>query len=140
MNIATEGNAFMKMEFKRKAGVLLAVSSLPSPYGIGTFGKEAYVFVDKLAEASQGYWQVLPLSPTSYGDSPYQALSAFAGNPYFIDLDELIKDGLLSESDVVDLKTVANEEYVDYENIYIKRYPVLRRAFANWKTLQDITA
>jgi len=140
MNIATEGNAFMKMEFKRKAGVLLAVSSLPSPYGIGTFGKEAYVFVDKLAEASQGYWQVLPLSPTSYGDSPYQALSAFAGNPYFIDLDELIKDGLLSESDVVDLKTVANEEYVDYENIYIKRYPVLRRAFANWKTLQDIAA
>ena len=71
----------------RAAGVLLAISSLPSKYGIGTLGKEAYHFVDQLAKANQRYWQVLPVGPTSYGDSPYQSFSAFAGNPYFIDLE-----------------------------------------------------
>lgn len=73
----------------RAAGVLLPVSSLPSKYGIGTFGKAAYKWVDFLAEAGQKYWQVLPLGPTSYGDSPYQSFSAFAGNPYFVDLEFL---------------------------------------------------
>ena len=75
------------MKKKRGAGILLPISSLPSPYGIGTLGAEAYASVDQLAEAKQSYWQVLPVGPTSFGDSPYQSFSAFAGNPYFIDLD-----------------------------------------------------
>ena len=79
---------------KRASGILLPVFSLPSKYGIGCFSREAYDFVDRLKEAGQSYWQVLPLSPTSYGDSPYQALSSFAGNPYFIDLDLLAEEGL----------------------------------------------
>ena len=81
---------------KRSSGILLAVSSLPSPYGIGTLGKAAYDFADFLHEAGQHYWQMLPLGPTSYGDSPYQSFSTFAGNPYFIDLDMLMADGLLN--------------------------------------------
>ena len=83
----------------RGSGILLHISSLPGPYGIGTFGKEAYNFIDFLTKAKQKYWQVLPLGPTSYGDSPYQTLSAFAGNPYFIDLDILKEQGLLEEDD-----------------------------------------
>ena len=79
----------MQKRFDRSAGILMPVSSLPSPYGIGTFGKSAYDFVDNLAKARQKFWQVLPLGPTSYGDSPYASFSAFAGNPYFIDLEKL---------------------------------------------------
>ena len=78
----------------RAVGVLMPVSSLPGPYGIGCFGREAYRFVDFLAQAGQTVWQVLPLGPTGYGDSPYQSCSAFAGNPYFIDLDALKAEGL----------------------------------------------
>ena len=77
----------------RASGVLLPVSSIPSEYGIGCFSKEAYDFVDQLAEAGQQYWQILPLGPTGYGDSPYQSCSTFAGNPYFIDLKELTEKG-----------------------------------------------
>ena len=84
----------------RGAGILMPVSSLPSPYGIGTLGKEAYDFVDRLVQAGQKYWQVLPAGPTSFGDSPYQSFSAFAGNPYFIDLDTLIREGLLKQQEV----------------------------------------
>ena len=79
----------------RKSGILMHITSLPGPYGIGSMGKRAYEFVDFLAESGQSYWQLLPLSPTGYGDSPYQAFSAFAGNPYLIDLDTLIDEGLL---------------------------------------------
>ena len=82
---------------KRSSGVLLPISSLPSRYGIGTLGKEAYDFIDFLKRAGQSWWQVLPIGPTSYGDSPYQSFSIFAGNPYFIDLDELVKNGLLKQ-------------------------------------------
>ncbi len=87
----------------RKSGVLLHISSLPSNYGIGTFGKAAYDFVDFLKEAEQTFWQILPLGPTSYGDSPYQTFSAFANNPYFIDLDLLIKQGLLHKNEITAL-------------------------------------
>ena len=80
---------------KRSSGVLMHISSLPSPYGIGTLGKAAYAFADFLSDAGQSYWQMLPLGPTGYGDSPYQCASAYAGNPYLIDLDLLIEDGLL---------------------------------------------
>src|SRR5690554_6314701 len=89
----------------RKAGILLHISSLPSNYGIGTFGKEAYNFVDFLESTEQSYWQILPLGPTSYGDSPYQTFSAFAMNPYFIDLDFLVKDKLLKRQEIIDSET-----------------------------------
>ena len=88
---------------KRTAGILLPISSLPSKYGIGCFSKEAYEFVDKLVEAGQTYWQVLPLSPTGYGDSPYQSCSTYAGNHYLIDLDMLVKDGLLKKEELQNL-------------------------------------
>ena len=84
---------------KRASGVLLPISSLPSKYGIGCFSKEAYKWIDQLKEAGQSYWQILPLAPTSYGDSPYQSFSSFAGNPYFIDLEELIEEGVLTRKE-----------------------------------------
>ena len=116
----------------RASGILLAISSLPSKYGIGCFSKEAYSFVDKLVEAGQAYWQILPLGPTGYGDSPYQSFSAFAGNPYFIDLEALIEQGLISEADCTALAVDADPARVDYEKQYTKRYPILRKAFAAW--------
>ena len=82
---------------ERASGILLPVSSLPSLYGIGAFSKSAYEFVDQLVEAGQTYWQILPLGPTSYGDSPYQSFSTFAGNPYFISLEDLIEEGVLTK-------------------------------------------
>ena len=83
----------------RSSGILMHISSLPSPYGIGTMGKEARKFVDFLEKSAQSYWQVLPVGPTSYGDSPYQSFSAFAGNPYFIDLNYLVKERLLTKKE-----------------------------------------
>ena len=114
----------------RGAGVLLPVSSLPSRFGIGTFGREAYRFVDFLQAAGQRYWQVLPLGPTSYGDSPYQSFSAFAGNPYFIDLETLVQEGLLMQDEADAPDWGADPADVDYAKIYQYRFPVLRRAFA----------
>ena len=109
-------------ELERGAGILLPISSLPSPYGIGTLGKAAYEFVDTLKRAGQMYWQVLPVGPTSYGDSPYQSFSAFAGNPYFIDFDMLIEEGLLVPDDVECIKWCNDEEFVEYDVIYHNRY------------------
>ena len=83
----------------RASGILLPVSSLPGKYGIGCFSKEAYDFVDVLEKANQKYWQILPIGPTSYGDSPYQSFSTFAGNPYFISLEKLIEEELLTEEE-----------------------------------------
>ena len=113
----------------RYAGILLPISSLPSPYGIGTFSKSARQVVDQLEAAGQHYWQILPLGPTGYGDSPYQSFSAFAGNPYFIDLDALIEEGLLkkSEVDTVDFGQV-DETKVDYYKLYTNRFTVLKLA------------
>ena len=102
----------------RQSGVLLAISSLPSRYGIGCFSKEAYEFVDFLEQAGQKLWQILPIGPTGYGDSPYQSFSSFAGNPYFIDLETLIAEGYLTEADCDACDFGSNEEYVDYEKIY----------------------
>lgn len=114
----------------RSSGILLPIFSLPNPYGIGTFGKEAYQFVDFLEECNQSYWQVLPLGPTSYGDSPYQSFSVFAGNPYFIDFDLLAEDGLLEKEDYAHLldETLS----IDYGKLYNTRYVVLKKAFANF--------
>ena len=117
--------------FDRSAGILMPVSSLPAPYGIGTFGKSAYELVDKLVEARQKYWQVLPIGPTSFGDSPYASFSAFAGNPYFIDLDILIEEGLIERNYVNSFMWNLEDKYVDYGLIYNSRFKVLRTAFEN---------
>ena len=114
---------------KRACGVLLPISSLPSKYGIGCFSKEAYKWVDQLRDAGQSYWQILPLTPTSYGDSPYQSPSSFAGNPYFIDLEELIEEGLLTKKECDAINWGGNSSYVDYEALSIHRLEVLKKAF-----------
>ncbi|MBQ2783312.1 MAG: 4-alpha-glucanotransferase, partial [Oscillospiraceae bacterium] len=127
---------------ERSAGILLSVSSLPSPYGIGTLGKAAYEFADFLAAAGQKYWQLLPLGPTSYGDSPYQSFSTFAGNPYFIDLDMLIEDELLTEEEVTMRDWGSNARAVDYGKIYENRFEVLAIAKARgWeRDREDVAA
>lgn len=121
------------MGSKRKSGILMHISSLPSEYGIGRFSKEAYDFVDYLAGCEQKYWQILPLSPTSYGDSPYQSFSIHAGNPYFIDLETLVEEGLLNKSDFESIKWYDDERYVDYDKLYKENFKVLRKAYAKFK-------
>lgn len=113
----------------RESGVLLPVASLPSDYGIGCFSKEAYEFVDQLKAGGQKNWQILPLGPTGYGDSPYQSFSTFAGNPYFIDLETLIKEGLLTREECDACDFGDNAEFIDYEKIYFSRFKILRKAF-----------
>ena len=113
----------------RASGVLMPVSSLPSRYGIGCFSKEAYEFVDCLECAGQSKWQVLPLGPTGYGDSPYQPFSTFAGNPYFIDLDTLVEEGLLYKEECERLQCGGDPRFVDYERIYFSRNEILRKAY-----------
>ena len=108
----------------------MPISSLPSNYGIGTFGKEAYKFADFLAAAGQKAWQLLPLGPTSYGDSPYASFSTFAGNPYFIDLDMLIEDELLKKAEVEAVDWGSDPMNVDYGKIYCNRFDILRLACA----------
>ncbi len=111
----------------RRAGILLPLFSLPSPYGIGTMGQSARDFIDFLVKAGQSCWQVLPVGPTSFGDSPYQSFSSFAGNPYFIDLDDLAAEGLLSPEEYKTLDW-GDPRTVDYALLYQNRYPVLRKA------------
>ena len=146
-------------KFERNAGILMPVSSLPSPYGIGTFGKDAYDFVTFVKECNHKYWQVLPLGPTTYGDRPYQSYSAFAGNPYFVDLDMLIEAGFLLKSEVISRDwgdgivpvnvseddavngrfgsyrdgNIGDERYVSYEKIYNNRFDILRIAYNRFK-------
>ena len=112
----------------RAGGILLHISSLPGNYGIGTFGDRAYGFVDFLAKAGQKYWQVLPLGPTSHGDSPYQTFSAFAGNPYLIDLDLLVRAGLLMPEECQGLEP-KRPNWVDYAQQYQNRFPVLKATY-----------
>ena len=146
-------------KFERNAGILMPVSTLPSPYGIGTFGRDAYDFVTFVKECNHKYWQVLPLGPTTYGDSPYQSYSAFAGNPYFVDLDMLIEAGFLLKSEVISRDwgdgivpvnvseddavngrfgtyrdgNIGDERYVSYEKIYNNRFDILRIAYNRFK-------
>ncbi|MBR2765333.1 MAG: 4-alpha-glucanotransferase [Blautia sp.] len=129
----------------RTSGILFPVFSIPSRYGIGCFSKEAYDFVDFLAQAGQGCWQILPIGPTGYGNSPYQPLSAFAGNPYFISPDDLIKDGLLKREDVDGLFFGSDEEKVDYGALYENRFTMLKKACdafleKNGLSVQDLIA
>lgn len=116
-------------ELTRGAGILLAITSLPSSYGIGTLGKAAFQFVNLLVDLKQSYWQVLPIGPTSFGDSPYQSYSAFAGNPYLIDLDELVEQGLLREEEIRSFYWGSDEADIDYAVIYENRFKVLRMAY-----------
>ena len=113
---------------KRSSGILLPISSLASKYGIGCFDKKAYEFVDYLKEAGQSYWQILPLGPTSYGDSPYQSFSTFAGNPYYIDLNEFVLNGLLTKVECEQVGFKDNDD-IDYGLLYSKRYALLKKAF-----------
>ena len=122
---------------KRGAGIVMPITSLPSDYGIGTMGKEARRFIDFLHTAKQTYWQILPLGPTSYGDSPYQSFSSFAGNPYLIDLDELHKDGLLRKKEYAEGSWGDNPLRVDYGLIYASRYEVLTTMMRLSKTKRD---
>lgn len=126
----------MEKKKKRGSGILLHISSLPSDYGIGTFGKEAYRFADFLKKSGQSYWQILPLGQTSYGDSPYQSFSINAGNPYFIDLDLLCSDGLLNKEEYSFLNWGENSTKIDYKVLYDTRYVVLEKAF-NRFDIQD---
>ena len=117
-----------RVEFKRSSGILMPIFSLPSPYGIGTMGKAARDFVDFLADAGQSWWQVLPLGKTSYGDSPYQSPSVFAGNPYFIDLDMLVDEGMLTREEIEAIDWGDDPERVDYGKMYENRMELLKKA------------
>lgn len=122
------------MELERGSGILMHITSLPSPYGVGTLGAAAFRFVDFLAEAGQRYWQVLPLGMTGYGNSPYQSCSAFAGNINLIDLDILVEQGYLSPSDVRNIDWGGCQARVDYGKIYVNRGKVLDKAAATFDT------
>ena len=119
----------------RSAGILLSITSLPSPYGIGTIGKEARKFADFLKKAGQTVWQILPVGPTSYGDSPYQSFSTYAGNPYLIDLDTLCDEGLVAKEQIESFDWGSNNAEVDYEKIDNNRFEALKIAYNNYKKL-----
>ena len=115
----------------KKAGILLPIFSLPSRYGIGDFGKEAYKFIDFLSACGQSIWQILPLTQTSFGDSPYQSPSAFAMNPYFIDPEQLCQKGYVTRDELLPLR--ADVGNIDYGRLYETRYPFLRLAFSRFR-------
>ncbi len=125
-------------KIERSSGILMPIFSLPSPYGIGTLGEAARDFIDFLAESKQAWWQILPVGPTSYGDSPYQSPSTHAGNPYFIDLDILVSDGLLKQSEIDELFWGDDPTLVDYGALYQNRYTLLQKACdRGWKKDAD---
>ena len=117
----------------RKSGILMHISSLPSDYGIGTMGKEAYKFVDFLKSAKQKCWQILPIGPTSYGDSPYQGFSAFAGNPYLIDPEELVEKGWLARKTLESVQWSQRDDQVDFRQMYDERLHMLQAAFHGFR-------
>ena len=124
---------------KRTSGVLMHITSLPSKYGVGTFGKEAYEFVDFLNEAKFGIWQILPLNLTSYGDSPYQSPSNYGYSYYLIDLDTLIEKGLLTKEDLEGVYFGENPRRVNFEALFNNKIPLLKKAFANYKKEEAFT-
>ena len=121
----------------RESGMLFPVFSLPSKFGIGCFSREAYEFVDFLEKSGQGFWQILPVGPTGFGNSPYQPFSAFAGNPYFISPETLIEEGLLTWDECNGRDWGGNAESVDYGALYENRFEVLRLAFDRFKERDD---
>ncbi|MBJ8325930.1 4-alpha-glucanotransferase [Streptococcus pacificus] len=122
---------------KRASGVLMHITSLPGKFGIGTFGKEAYDFIDFLVETKQTYWQILPLTTTSFGDSPYQSFSAMAGNTHLIDFDFLAQEGILEETDYANVVFSRNDEEVDYELLFDTRRPILEKAVDNFLSIEE---
>ena len=124
----------------RESGILMHITSLPGRYGIGTMGKSAYSFVDFLKKAGQSYWQILPLNPTSYGDSPYQSCSTFAGNHYLIDLDTLVEEGLLKEEELAPIVWCSWENKVDYGKQYDNRLKVLRLAYDRFESNEEFVS
>lgn len=122
---------------KRSSGILMHISSLSGEYGIGDFGKCAYDFIDFLHAAGQKLWQILPLGVTGYGDSPYQAFSAFAGNPYFIDLNEFLEKGWITKEDLSTLSEINKDEKIRYDLLYTERYKVLRKGFESFKKTKE---
>ena len=124
----------------RKSGILMHISSLPGPYGVGSMGRAAYDFVDFLVSAGQAYWQILPLSPTGYGDSPYQSFSTFAGNHYLIDLDTLVSEGLLLPGELEGIDWGTAEDRVDFGKLYNERARVLKLAFDRFEETEDYHA
>jgi 4-alpha-glucanotransferase len=121
----------------RESGILMHITSLPGPYGVGTMGKQAYAFVDFLKDAGQSCWQILPLNPTGYGDSPYQSCSTFAGNHYLIDLENLINEGLLYREEVDSIQWNWNDNKTDYGLLYNNRLNVLRKAYSRFNGSED---
>lgn len=122
----------------RKAGILLPIFSLPSEYGIGTLGRAAYRWVDFLNDAHQKLWQVLPVGPTSYGDSPYQSFSAFAGNPYFIDLELLCDQKLLTKDECAAIQWEYTSKKIEYKILYDNRFSLLRKAYQRYPMKQSL--
>ena len=124
----------------RHSGILMHITSLPAPYGVGTMGKSALEFIDFLEKAGQTLWQILPLSPTGYGDSPYQSCSTYAGNHYLIDLDALVQDGLLTSEELSGIFWGGNAEKVDFGLLYQHRLPVLRKAYSRFTDAEALDA
>ncbi len=124
----------------RGSGILMHITSLPSPYGIGTMGEESYKFVDFLKKAGQQYWQILPLTPTGYGDSPYQSCSTYAGNHYLIDLDMLVKQGLLKTEEITSCAWGQDENRADFGLLYCSRLNVLRKAYDRFQDMEALDA
>lgn len=125
---------------KRSSGILMHLTSLPGPYGVGTMGSQARAFVDFLQEAGQSYWQILPLTPTGYGDSPYQSCSTFAGNHYLIDLPTLVEDGLLKKEELDCICWSESDEKADFGKLYNHRLPVLRLAYQRFRGGREFDA
>ena len=140
--IHTSSNFYLKVEgySMRSSGILMHITSLPGKYGVGTMGKKAYEFIDFLKKAGQSYWQILPLTPTGFGDSPYQSCSTFAGNPYLIDLDTLVEEGLLRDADLQGIRWNVTDEKVDFGLLYNNRLKVLRAAFSRFVPGEDYDA
>ena len=124
----------------RRSGILMHITSLPGPYGVGTMGKQAFAFVDFLKAAGQQCWQVLPLTPTGYGDSPYQSCSTYAGNPYLIDLDLLVKEKLLKKAELEEITWCHQDTKADFGLLYNERFKVLRKAFARFRDRDEAFA
>ena len=124
----------------RSSGILMHITSLPGRHGIGTMGKEAFAFVDFLKKAGQTQWQILPLTPTGYGDSPYQSCSTFAGNHYLIDMDLLVEEGLLERSEIDSIAWCRRDNKVDFGAQYNNKLKVLRLAYARFRDWEKLDA
>ena len=124
----------------RKSGILMHITSLPGPYGVGTLGKSAYAFLEFLHKSGQQSWQMLPLTPTGYGDSPYQSCSAYAGNPYLIDLDTLVRQHLLTKEELLGVDWGVDEGHVDFGRLYNGRTPILKLAYSRFRNDRALNA